>query len=256
MKIFVCVKHVPDTAATIRLSGETAYETADTTFIANPYDEYGVEEAVRLAEKSGGEVVLLSVGPPEAAGTLRACLAMGASRAILITTENQFLDPITTAKALQAVMEKDGKADLIFTGRGAIDTESSQTHYRLAQYLGLPVVSGVCHCSIENEKVTVEREIGRGDRQILEATMPCVIGATKGLNEPRYPKFPDIMKAKKKEITEHALTDFELSPSEDRCILEKIESAPERSGAKLLQGSLEEQVDSLLKILKDEEKVL
>ncbi len=256
MKICVCLKHVPDTAATIKLSGDAGFEDSEIKFVSNPYDEYGVEEAVSLVEKQGGEVVIVTVGKASAAATIRGAMAMGAHRAILVKTDQQFLDAALTAQALKAAMEKDGLPDLIFTGKGSVDTESFQTQYRLARLLGLPVVNEVTRLSLDGGKALVERETGGGEKQVIEMGLPCVIGATKGLNEPRYPKFPDIMKAKKKQITELTLADLGVDASAGKVIIEKLESVPERSGAKMLQGSVDEQVTELVRILKEDEKVL
>ncbi len=143
MKICVCVKHVPDTAATIKIDGDVGFKDSEIKFVVNPYDEYGIEEAIKLAEKNGGEVVIISVGKPEADATIRSALAMGAERGILVTTDSQFLDSTLTAKALKAAMEKDGLPDIIFTGKGSVDSETFQTQYRLAGYLGVPVVNEV-----------------------------------------------------------------------------------------------------------------
>ena len=181
---------------------------------------------------------------------------MGAHRAILVTTRGQFLDSSLTARALKAAMEQDGLPDLIFTGKGSVDTESFQTQYRLARSLGLPIVNEVSRLSIDNGKAVAERETGGGEKQVIEMSLPGVIGATRGLNEPRYPKFPDIMKAKKKEIKEIEITSLGIDESEGMVAIEKLEPVPERSGAKMLDGSLDDQVTELVKILKEDEKVL
>jgi electron transfer flavoprotein beta subunit len=181
---------------------------------------------------------------------------MGAERGILVTTDSQFLDATLTARALKAAMEKDGLPDIIFTGKGSVDTETFQTQYRLAGYLGVPVVNEVSKLTVDGGKAVAELEVGGGDKQVIEMTLPCVIGATKGLNEPRYPKFPDIMKAKKKKIEQMTLADLGIDPSAGAVTLEKLEPVPERSGAKMIEGSVEEQVTELIRVLKDDEKVL
>jgi electron transfer flavoprotein beta subunit len=256
MKICVCVKHVPDTAATIRLAGETGFEDSVIKFVVNPFDEYGVEEAVSLVEKNGGEVVIVTVGKAAAVATIRGAMAMGADRAILVINDAQFLDSGLTALALKAAMEQDGLPDVIFTGKGSVDTESFQTQYRLARLLDVPVVNEISTLSIDGSKVIAEKETDGGERQLLEMELPCVIGVTKGLNEPRYPKFPDIMKAKKKEIREIDLSEFGIDASQGRVVIKKLETAPERSGAKMLEGSVDAQVTELVRILKEDEKVL
>lgn len=256
MQVYVCIKHVPDTAANIKIAGDAGYDTSSLKFIVNPYDEYAVEQAVQTAGKDG-EVVVVTVGPDAAAGTMRSALAMGAHRGILVKADAQFLDSDLTAQALKAAIEQDGKKpDIIFTGKGAVDTEGFQTLYRLAAAMNLPVVNEIVKMNTDGGKVTVEREIGGGSREVLELPTPCVLGATKGLNEPRYPKFPDIMKAKKKALKELALSDLGIDAGSAKTELLKLEAAPERSGAKLLEGDLKAQVTELVRILKEEEKVL
>ena len=118
------------------------------------------------------------------------------------------------------------------------------------------MVNEVSGLSVEAGKAVAERETGGGEKQVIEMSVPCVIGATKGLNEPRYPKFPDIMKAKKKEIKEMSLADLGLEEKSCALVLEKMEPVPERSGAKMIEGLVESQVTELIRILKEEEKVI
>jgi electron transfer flavoprotein beta subunit len=256
MKIYVCIKHVPDTAANIKTAGENGFDEAAIKFIVNPYDEYAVEQAVRLVETAGGEVVAVTVGKESAVATLRAAMAMGAARGILVTVESQFLDSALTGEALKAAIEKDGKPDLIFTGKGAVDTEGFQTPYRLAESMGLAVVNEVLRMELRDGKAVVEREIGGGSREVLEAALPCVIGATKGLNEPRYPKFPDIMKAKKKEVKQMTLADLGISAEAAATELLKLEKVPDRTGARMIPGAPREAARELVRILREDEKVL
>ncbi len=132
MQIYVCVKHVPDTAANIKITGDAEFDES-VKFVVNPYDEYGVEEAIRIVKKNGGEVVVVTVGKEAAVNTMRSALAMGAARGILVKTEKQFLDSSLTSLALHRAIIEDGVPDLIFTGKQSVDSEGSQTHYRLAQ---------------------------------------------------------------------------------------------------------------------------
>ena len=256
MQIYVCVKHVPDTAANIKVVGENGFDDAACKLIANPYDEYAVEQSVQLVEKNGGEVIVVTVGKAAAAGTIRAAMAMGAHRGILVTVDSQFLDSQITAKALQKAIEQDGQADIIFTGKGAVDTEGFQTLYRLAAGMNLPVVNEINKMELSDGKATVEHEIGGGAREVLEISLPCVLGATKGLNEPRYPKFPDIMKAKKKPIKEIALSDLGLSNDGAQSELLKLEKVPERTGARMMEGDVRQAVENLVRVLKEDEKVI
>jgi electron transfer flavoprotein beta subunit len=256
MQLYVCVKHVPDTAANIKIVGENGFDDGGCKFVVNPYDEYAVEQAVQLTEKNGGEVVVVTVGKAAAAATLRAAMAMGAHRGILVTVENQFVDSQTTARALQAAIEMDGQPDIVFTGKGAVDTEGFQTPYRLAAAMDLPIVNEVNKMHLVEGKAIVGREIGGGARQSLEISLPCVLGVTKGLNDPRYPKFPDIMKAKKKPLKELTLVDLDIQTDAALSELVGLEKVPERSGARILDGDVRQAVNTLVKILKEDEKVI
>lgn len=256
MQIYVCVKHVPDTAATIKVIGQNGYNDSSCKCVANPYDEYAVEQAVQLVERNGGEVVVVCVGMAGAVSSMRSAMAMGAHRGILVNVESPFIDSEVTGRALNAAIAQDGSADLVFTGKGAVDTEGFQTMYRLAAAMGLPVVNEIVKLDIHDGKAIVEREIGGGTRECLEVELPCVLGATKGLNEPRYPKFPDIMKAKKKPIQQTTLADLGIDISAARTRLIRLEAVPERSGARMLDGPVFGQVAELVRILKEEEKVL
>jgi electron transfer flavoprotein beta subunit len=157
--------------------------------LLNPYDEHAVEEGARLkAQVGGSEVVAVSLGKEAAINTLQSALAMGADRGILIKTDDR-PDSILTARALKAAIEQDGKPDIIFTGKESIDSEGMQTMFRLAAALDMPVAVNVVAFLIEQQHALVECEMEAGERQLLEMPLPCVIGAGKGLNKPRYPTF-------------------------------------------------------------------
>jgi electron transfer flavoprotein beta subunit len=252
MRIYVCVKHVPDTAARITVTGGTGFaETCK--FIVNPYDEYAVEEAVRLARKNGGgEVIVVTVGKEAAAASLRAALALGPQCGILVKTDAQFLDSRTTSLALKSAIERDGAPDLILTGKQSVDSEGMQTPYRLAQALGMPVVSGVVKLTVEGRRACVEREMEGGGREVLEVDLPCVIGATRGLNEPHYPKLPEIMQAKKKEIRVIPLAELGVSADEGGTEIMQLVATAERGPARMLDGSVREQVEQLVNLLEQE----
>lgn len=255
MQIYVCVKHVPDSGALIELAGDASYKTDSVKFIPSPFDEYGIEEALALREKHGGEVVVVCAGDAGAISAIRAALAMGADRAIHIVADGQFTDSALAAKAAAQCIAKDAAPDLVFTGKQSIDSEGGRFPYFLAKELNMPVVNDVGSLTMEEDRVLVLREIGGGKRQKIEAPRPCVLGATRGLNDPRYPKLPDIMKAKKKPVTEVAAASLSLGESPSPR-LEKLEILPERSGAKLFEGGVPEQVRELLRVLRDEERVL
>lgn len=255
MKIYVCVKHVPDTAANIKVVGDAGFDES-VKFILNPYDEYAVEEAIRIVNKEGGEVVIVTAGKGAAANTIRSALAVGADRGILVKTGDQFLDSGYTGRILKAAIEQDGTPDLIFTGKQSIDSEGMQTHYRLAAAFGMPVATEVVSLAMEDGKAVVECEIGGGEREVSELAMPCVIGATKGLNEPRYPKLPDILKAKKKQIKQIDLSELSIAPPDKTAAVVKLEAVPERGQARMLEGGSQEMVEELVRLLKEEDKIL
>jgi len=255
MKIYVCVKHVPDTAANIKVVGKAGFDDS-VKFVVNPYDEYALEEAVKTAQQTGGEVVVVTVGKESALNSIRSALAVGADRGILVKTTQQYLDSATTSQALKKAIEQDGQPALIFTGKQSVDGEGMQTHYRLAAAFDMPMANDVVSFSIDNGKVTVECEADGGAREVVEMPIPCVIGANKGLNEPRYPKLPDILKAKKKEVKQIDIDDLQVILSDSASELVALEPVPERGQARMLQGSTREKVTELVQRLKDEDKVL
>ena len=255
MRIYVCIKHVPDSAATITIRGKNQIDEG-VTFLLNPYDEHAVEEAGQLkARIENSEVIAVTLGKEGALNTLQSALAMGADRGILIKTDDR-VDSILTARALKAAIEQDGKPDIIFTGKQSIDSEGMQTMFRLAAVLDMPVAINVVSFSIDQELVSVACELETGVRQLLEMPLPCVIGAGKDLNKPRYPTFIDIRKAKKKEIQQIDLASLNIEkPSANMEILE-LKPAVEQRQAKELKGQPQEVVEQLIEVLRDEAKVI
>lgn len=255
MKIYVCVKHVPDTAAKITILGKNRIDER-ITFIVNPYDENAIEEAVRLKEQvKEAEVIAVTLGGQEAESTLRSALAMGADRGIFIKTDEN-PDGIVTAKALKIAIDQDGKPDIIFTGKESIDSEGFQTMYRLAAGFGMPVVSNVVSFSLEQEKVIVECELEAGAREVFEMMTPCVIGTGKGLNKPNYPTLPAIMKARKKTIKQIDLKHLNLNKSDGRIDILELRPAVEERQAQELDGSPEEVAAKIVRILHEEARVI
>ncbi len=199
MQIYVCVKHVPDSAANIVISGENSIDKA-VPFLINPYDEHAVTEAVNLKETVGNsEVVAVCFGSGDAERTLRTAMEMGADRSILITTEARH-DSITTARVLKSAIENDGDPEIIFTGRESIDDAGMQTMFRIGKAFGFPVATNIVEFSVKDGKAIVESEREGGIRDVYELSLPCVLGAGRGLNTPLYPTFPQIVKARKKKI--------------------------------------------------------
>ena len=255
MKIYVCVKHVPDSAATITIREKNQIDES-VTFLLNPYDEHAVEEAARLrAQMQDSEVVAVTLGKEGALGTLQSALAMGADRGILIKTDDR-PDSILTARALKAAIEQDGKPDIIFTGKESIDSEGMQTMFRLAAALGVPVATNVVTFSVDRNNARVECELEAGVKQLLEMPLPCVIAAGKGLNKPKYPTFMDIRKSKKKEIKQIELDSLPIEKTVARMEILELRPAVEQRQPKELNGPPEESVQQLIQVLREEAKVI
>lgn len=256
MKIYVCVKHVPDTAVDIKVTGTNTFDES-VNFVINPYDEYAVEQAVQIRDKEGqGEVVIVTVGKDTAMKSVRSALAVGGDRGILIRTDAQFLDSTLTCQAIRKAIEQDGTPDMIFTGKQSVDSEGMQLPYRLAAAFDMPVASDAVGFSMSDGNVTVEREIGGGTREVAEMSVPCVIAATKGLNEPRYANLPGIMKAKKKEVREIDIATLGIDTDAAGTELVELQPFAEKGDAKILEGSPGEMAEQLVQLLKDEAKVL
>ena len=213
-KILVCIKRVIDYNVKIRVKpDESGVVTEGVKMSINPFDEIALEEALRIKESGNAtEVVIVSIGPDDSQQQLRTGLAMGADRAILIQHDEE-IEPLTVAKALSEIVEKENPG-LIMMGKQAIDDDSSQTGQILAQLCGIPQATFASKVTIEGNKATVVREIDQG-LETLDIDLPAIITTDLRLNEPRYVKLPDIMKAKKKvlDVIESSELNTEFSSS-------------------------------------------
>lgn len=255
MNIYVCVKHVPDSAAAITIEGEDRINEK-ITFLLNPYDEHAVTEASMIkASYPDGEVVAVCLGKPSAENTLRSAMAMGADRSILIETD-RLHDSIFTARALAAAIRSDGPAWIILTGKESIDSEGMQTQFRLARNLGLPVATNVIKLAVDGESLQVECEREPGTIDVIRMSTPCVLGVGKGLNTPNYPTFPDIVKSRKKEVRKIPLADLAVSGPSAGMRIEKLVPAAEQRNPQALTGSAADIADRIVDILKNEAKVI
>jgi electron transfer flavoprotein beta subunit len=249
MRIYACVKHVPDTAANIRPLDGTAFDET-VKFIMNPYDEYALEQALQIRDQEGAsEVIAVTVGKESAAATLRSALAMGADRGILVKIDTYFMDSLETSRLLQKAIDMDGSPDLIFTGKQSVDTEGMQVPFRLAALFDLPVVVNVAAFSLADGVVTVEREMEGDVREVIDMSIPCIVGAAKGLNRPRCPTLPDMMKVLNR-------SDFHIQKPLQTVELLELQPVPDRGRGRILKGSPENMADELLHLLRDEAKVL
>jgi electron transfer flavoprotein beta subunit len=200
------------------------------------------------------EVIAVSVGKADAANTIQSALAMGADRGILVTTDSR-PDSLVTARALKAAIEQDGRADIIFTGKASIDSEGFQTMYRLAAAMDMPAASGVASFALERGRVLVECDLEAGAREVIEMSLPCVIGCGKGLNKPSYPTLPAIIKARKKEVQQIDLQSLNIGKPAGSIEILELKPAIEERRPQEVKGAPEEIADELVRILQEEAKI-
>lgn len=257
MNIYVLLKRTFDTEEKITLAnGKINEEGAE--FIINPYDEYAVEEAIVLRDAHGGEVTVISVGNEESEKQLRTALAMGADKAVLINIEDDIEDgdQYTTSKIIAEYL-KDKDADIIIAGNVAIDSGSGQVGPRVAEILNIPYITTITKLTVDGTSVNVVRDV-EGDSEVIETSLPLLVTAQQGLNEPRYPSLPGIMKAKKKPLEELELDDLDLEEDDVEAKTKTIEIflPAKKEGGKVLSGELKNQVAELVGLLHSEAKVL
>jgi len=257
MKIVACIKQTFDSEASISLNENGGIDDQTVIQIVNPYDEYAVEEAIRLKEKYGGEVTVVTVGKEDTRKALHQCLAMGADHALLVNDPQlEDADSHTYAVVLSAVLCAMDY-DLILCGREAIDTSASQVPSRLAECLDLPQINMVSHLEIVERNVKVTRDI-EGGSEIVESVLPAVISVQKGINEVRYPSLRLIMRAKKMTIKTFSLTDLGLTMDDVAPYLsveEYIFPEPRKEGIRF-KGEVNEVVAQLIQHLHHEVRVL
>ncbi|MDR4936010.1 electron transfer flavoprotein subunit beta/FixA family protein [Rossellomorea marisflavi] len=257
MNIYVLLKRTFDTEEKISIqNGRIAEDGAE--FIINPYDEYAVEEAIQVRDNHGGDVTVITVGGEESEKQLRTALAMGADKAVLINTEDDIDhgDQFTTATILAQYL-KDQEVDLILAGNVAIDGGSGQVGPRVAEQLDIPFVTTITKLEIAGETVTVTRDV-EGDSEVIETSLPLLVTAQQGLNEPRYPSLPGIMKAKKKPLEELELDDLDLEEEDVEAKTKTIEMylPPKKEAGRVLEGDVAVQVSELVQLLRTEAKVI
>lgn len=225
-------------------------------FVINPYDEYAIEEAIKIKEDLGGEVTILSLGPDRFETSIRTGLAMGADKAILVDDPSLFGDEYTSAKVLAKLIQ-DQSFDLILSGYVAVDDGSGQVPQRVSEILGIPVISTAVKVELNGDSVTVHRDV-EGDTEILETKLPVMITAQQGLNDPRYPSLPGIMKAKKKPLDRLSSDDVGLSADEVVAKTEVLETflPPKKEAGRILSGELTDQAQELIQLLHNEAKVI
>jgi electron transfer flavoprotein beta subunit len=228
MKVLVPVKRVIDYNVKVRVKADqSGVDLANVKMSMNPFDEIAVEEAVRLKEKGKAtEVVAVSIGPQQAAETIRTALAMGADRGILVKTD-QAVEPLSVAKILKVLVEAE-QPRLVITGKQAIDDDSNQVGQMLAALLGWPQATFAHSLDLGENSAKITREID-GGLQTVEVTLPAVMTTDLRLNEPRYASLPNIMKAKKKPIDEKSAADLGVDITPRFKVL-KVSEPPRRGG--------------------------
>src|SRR5262252_2600442 len=265
MKIISCIKAVPDPASRLTINeNKTWIKDKDLTFVASEADNYALEEALRLKEKHGGEVVVLSMGGDESARVLRSGLAMGADRAIhLLDPKFRGSDEFVTASLLAKAIEKDGGADLVLTGVQSDDLGTGMTGTMLAEFLGwahATVVVGV-EADPDKKSVKVKRELEGGINETVELPVPAVLTIQFGINQPRYASLKGIMAAKKKEFkawsaADLGLGDDAIGKSGAKYEVREILIPERKSKVEIISGTPDEAVAILVEKLRKEAKVL
>jgi electron transfer flavoprotein beta subunit len=261
MKIVVLVKQVPDTETKVQVKpGETNISTDGVTYVINPYDEFAIEEALKIKEAKGGEVTLVSLGWDKAAEALRTGLAMGADKAVHLN-DPAFLggDASSTAIALAKAIKKM-ECDLLLCGKQGIDYDNHQVGVRVAELLGVPHVAVVTKLELQDGKAVAHREI-EGGAEVVEVPLPAVITCQKGLNEPRYASLKGIMQAKKKPLETKKPADIDASPDEvgkagAKCEVLSMSMPPERPAGRIVEGEPEDATKEVVQLLRNEAKVI
>jgi electron transfer flavoprotein beta subunit len=242
MKVLVPVKRVVDYNVKIRVRPDgSGVELANVKMSMNPFDEIGVEEAIRLKEAGKAEeIIVVSIGPQQAQETLRTALAMGADRAILVKVDGE-VEPLGVAKVLKGVVEAE-KPGLVILGKQAIDDDANQTGQMLAALLGWSQATFASKVEIDGDKAKVTREVD-GGLQVVEVKLPAIVTTDLRLNQPRYASLPNIMKAKKKPLDEKSPADFGADVKPRLKVLKTEEPGGRKAGVKV--KSVQELVDKL-----------
>lgn len=257
MKIAVCVKAVPDTEAKIAIDGSgKSIDMNGVRPITSPYDEFAIEEALKLKEAHGGETTAFSVGGKEVTDVLRDSLARGIDSAVHIDDPDFVdLDPLSTAKVLAAAI-KDGGFDVIICGQQGVGGDNNQVPGLLAELLDLPQATVLMKLTVEGDKFKAEREI-EGAHELVEGSLPAVFSAQKGLNEPRYPSIKGVMAARRKTIDVKNAEALGIKGQVQRKVsVKRLSLPPDREQGRKLEGDAEAQVKTLVDLLRTEAHVL
>jgi len=251
MDILVLLKQTFDTEAKIAVKDGRVLDD-DVTLVINPYDEYAVEEALKLREAHGGAVTVLSVGTDRVEEALRRALAMGADEAVLIGQPSG-ADEFLVAQLL-AAWASGKRFDLVLAGNVSVDTGAGQTALRFAEVAGLPHVAAAVKIEVTGGSAVVHRD-AEGDTEVIEVALPALITAQQGLNEPRYPSVPGIMKAKRKTIARMDAASLGVDPNA-RTEVTSVYQAQQNRRNTIIKGTAAEQAHQLVGLLRGEAKVI
>jgi electron transfer flavoprotein beta subunit len=234
----VCISHVPDTESRIKIAAGNKVDETGLKFIVSPYDEFALEEAIRLKEKSGGDVTVLTFGAERAQQALREALARGATKAMHVKGESADADSLGIAKVLAAAI-KSIPHEVVFFGKQGVGTDNGLVGPMVAELLGYPQVNVVTHLEVADGTLTAHREI-EGAEEVLDAPLPAVVTAQKGLNEPRYSSLKGIMAAKKVAIDTKSISDLGLDENDilkQRVVVVSLELPAEKTGGRKIDGA-------------------
>ncbi|MEO0097604.1 MAG: electron transfer flavoprotein subunit beta/FixA family protein [candidate division WOR-3 bacterium] len=257
--IIVCVKQVPSTETRFKIDSQTSLvDLKEIEWVINPYDEYALEEALRIKEKYGGKVKVISVGEERVKTTLKTALAMGVDEVFHIKTNERVLESQTSAYlTYQFIVKQNLSFDLILCGIKGIDYDQGVFPISLATLLKIPFITTAIKIELDNEdkKIKVSSELENGT-EISEALLPCLITCQKGLNEPRYPSLRLMMQASKKPIPTIEIEKDIPSLPKFNFQINKMFLPPPRKAGKILEGEVQEVVKELIRLLREEAKVL
>ena len=255
MKVLVCIKQVPDMESKFAVDAEGLwYQRADLAWRMNEYDEYAVEQAVQVKEQTGGDLTVLCIGPDRVKETMKKALAMGCDRGVHIADDDSHgRDPYQIGSMIAEFARSQG-FDLIFTGMQSQDRGSAQVGVIVAEKLGMAAVTTIVDFALAQERVTAVRELDGGLKARVECGLPALVTCQLGLNTPRYPTLPNIMKAKKKELKSIPCTELPAVEPLQRPVA--IGFPQKRGGGLLLEGEVEEIADRLIALLKEKTSIL
>jgi electron transfer flavoprotein beta subunit len=255
MKLLVCIKQVPDMESKFKIDEDGVwFARADLAWRMNEYDEYAVEQAVQLKEQTGGDLTVLCIGSDQVKETMKKALAMGCDRGVHISDDRSYLkDPYEIASMI-AEFARDKDFDLIFTGMQSQDRGSGQVGVIIAELLSISAITTIVDFQCDNGKIVVKRELEGGVKAQVETPLPALVTCQLGLNTPRYPTLPNIMKAKKKEMITIAADELYTVSAMQKTL--KIAFPEKQGGGLFLEGEVADIADRLISILREKTSVL